>query len=234
MGFRTGAVTARASPGGPVFSAQVDPASKQTKKDPGAAEPQAKPGADLMTCNSPTLTPGRWVDGGPFRLPRPFSPADPPSKMSAAKQRLEPGCQEAHESRHNFFRLLARTFPDSPLAHKSFSRCNRGHPGRCVDGSRTDRAATAALAFRGSNEYVLLPAAELPKFAGRDLRVRAAQRLSAPKPQPKSSGTGVSPVYGSESRGCGGPETHGRDARATTRRENLRKLRKLLGHSNIE
>src|SRR5256885_16914362 len=47
--------------------------------------------------------------------------------------------------------------------------------------------------------------------------------------QPRSSGTGVSPVYGRESRGCGGAETHGRDARATTRRENLRRLRELLG-----
>ena len=35
------------------------------------------------------------------------------------------------------------------------------------------------------------------------------------KRQPKSSGTGVSLLYGSESWGCGGP--HGRDARATTR-----------------
>src|SRR2546429_67960 len=46
--------------------------------------------------------------------------------------------------------------------------------------------------------------------------------------QPRSSGTGVSPVYGRESRGCGGAETHGRDARATIRRENLRRPRELL------
>src|SRR2546430_2013566 len=58
MGFRTGAVTARASPGGPVSSAQVAPASKQTKEDRGAAEPQAQSGAGLMTRSSPTLTPG--------------------------------------------------------------------------------------------------------------------------------------------------------------------------------
>src|SRR5882762_6442534 len=56
MGFRTGAVTVRASPGGPVFSAQVDPGSEQTKEDPGAAEPQARPDAGLMTRSSPTLT----------------------------------------------------------------------------------------------------------------------------------------------------------------------------------
>jgi len=51
---------------------------------------------------------------------------------------------------------------------------------------------------------------------------------SAAKPQPKSSGTGVSPVCCGESRDCCGPETHGRDARATAQREKLRKLRKPL------
>src|SRR2546430_4435859 len=166
MGFRPGSVTARTSPGGPVFSAQADPASKQTKKDPGAAEPQAKPVAGLMTRSSPPLTPGRWVDRGPFRLPRPFVSAAPRSKMSAAKQRLEPGCQEAAGARHNLFHLLERTFPDSPLAHKSFSRCNR--KAGVLDTVLMDRGLSGPQrprsAFRGLKEYVLLPPLELPKL----------------------------------------------------------------------